>query len=121
MKAKAIYDKINGKSGGVYASSSQGQWLRDTSQVYRQKKKESVRKEPHDDLSNVIRLQSQSCELIRTIFITCKSYQFFLATMSNYNMLNCFVAAVTVFYQLIQLSIFVTVGSLTLVITTKGW
>ena len=39
MKAKAIYDKINGKSGGVYASSSQGQWLRDTSQVYRQKKK----------------------------------------------------------------------------------
>ena len=85
------------------------------------KKKESVRKEPHDDLSTVIRLQSQSCELIRTIFITCKSYQFFLATMSNYNMLNCFVAAVTVFYQLIQLSIFVTVGSLTLVITIKGW
>ena len=37
-----------------------------------------MKKEPHDDLSNVIRLQSQSCELIRTISITGKSYQVFL-------------------------------------------
>ena len=39
MKAKTIYDKINDESGGVYASSSQGQQLRDTNQVYQQKKK----------------------------------------------------------------------------------
>ena len=37
-----------------------------------------MKKEPHDDLSNVIRLQSQSCELIRMISITGKSYQVFL-------------------------------------------
>ena len=54
MQAKAIYDKINDESGGVYASSSQGQGLRDTSKVYRQKEIESVKKEPHDDLLNVI-------------------------------------------------------------------
>ena len=34
MQAKAVYDKINDESGGVYASSSQGQELRDTRQVY---------------------------------------------------------------------------------------
>ena len=50
----------NQESGGVYASSSQRQELRDTRQVYRQEEKESVNKEPQDDLSNVIRLQSQS-------------------------------------------------------------
>ena len=37
-----------------------------------------MKKEPHDDLSNVIRFQSQSCELIRMISITDKSYQVFL-------------------------------------------
>ena len=42
------------------------------------KEKESVKEEPHDDLSNAIRLQNQSCELIRTISITGKSYQVFL-------------------------------------------
>ena len=60
-------------------------------------------KEPHDDLSNVISLQSQSCELIRMISMLVKAIKFFL------------------FYQLVQLSIFVTVGSLTLVTTIKGW
>ena len=50
-----------------------------------------------------------------------KAIKLFLATMSNYKMLNCFVATITVFYQFIQLSIFVTVGSLTLVTTIKGW
>ena len=50
-----------------------------------------------------------------------KAIKFFLETMSNYQMFNCFVAAITVFYQLIQLSIFVTVGSLTLVTTIRGW
>ena len=42
------------------------------------KEKESVKEEPYDDLSNAIRLQNQSCELIRTISITGKSYQVFL-------------------------------------------
>ena len=37
-----------------------------------------MKKEPHDDLLNVIRFQSQSWELIRTISITGKSYQVFL-------------------------------------------
>ena len=60
------------------ASSSQGQELRDTRQLYQQKEKESVKKEPHDDLSNVIRLQGQGCRLISTISIICKSYQVFL-------------------------------------------
>ena len=78
MQAKAVYDKINDESGSVYASSSQGQKLRDTRQVYRQKEKKSVKKQPHDDLSNVICLQCQSCELIRTISITGKRYQVFL-------------------------------------------
>ena len=50
-----------------------------------------------------------------------KAIKFFLAKMSNYKMLGCFVATITVFYQLIQLSIFVTVGSLTLITTIKGW
>ena len=44
----------------MYASSSQGQKLRDTRQVYRQKGKESEKKQTHNDLSNVIRLQCQS-------------------------------------------------------------
>ena len=34
MQAQAAYDKINDHSGGVYASSSQGQEVRDTRQVY---------------------------------------------------------------------------------------
>ena len=34
IQVKAVYDKINDESGGVYASSSQGQELRDTRQVY---------------------------------------------------------------------------------------
>ena len=46
--------------------------------MYRQKEKESVKKEPDDDLSNVIRLQNRNCELIRTISIAGKSYQIFL-------------------------------------------
>ena len=46
--------------------------------MYGQKEKESVKKEPHDDLSNVVRLQIHSCELIHTISITGKSYQVFL-------------------------------------------
>ena len=51
-----------------------------------------------------------------------KAIKFFLATMSNYKMLNCFAATITVFYQLIHLLIFVSVGSLTLVTTVKaGW
>ena len=70
MQAKAVYDKIDDEPGGVSASSSQAQQLRDTRQVYWQKEKESVKKEPHDDLPNVIRLQSQSCELLRTISIS---------------------------------------------------
>ena len=37
-----------------------------------------MKKEPHNDLLNVIRFQSQSWELIRTISITGKSYQVFL-------------------------------------------
>ena len=77
MQAKAVYDKINHESGGAYTSSSQRQELRDTRQVYRQEK-ESVKKEPHYDLSNAIRLPSQSCRLIQTISITGKSYQVFL-------------------------------------------
>ena len=39
MQVKAVYYKINDKSGGVYASLSQGQEQRDTRQVYRQKRK----------------------------------------------------------------------------------
>ena len=46
--------------------------------MYRRKEKESVKKKPHDDLSNFICLQSQSCELIRTISITGKHYQVFI-------------------------------------------
>ena len=34
MQPKAVYDKINDESGVVYASSSQGQELRETRQVY---------------------------------------------------------------------------------------
>ena len=78
IQVKAVYDKINDESGDEYASSSQGQELREARQVYRQKEKESVKKEPDDDLSNVIRLQNQNCELIRTISIAGKSYQIFL-------------------------------------------
>ena len=78
MQGKAVYDKINNKSGVVYASSSQGQELRDTRQVYQQKEKEAVKKEPHNDLSNISRLQSQTCELISTIPVTGKCYQVFL-------------------------------------------
>ena len=78
MQVKAVYDKINDESGGVCATSSQGQELRDTRQVNQQKEKESVKKEPHDDLSNVIRLQGQGCTLIGTVSIICKSYQVFL-------------------------------------------
>ena len=37
MQAKAVYEKINDESGGLYASSSQGQQLRDTRQEYQQK------------------------------------------------------------------------------------
>ena len=37
-----------------------------------------MKEEPHDDSSNAIRLQNQSCELIRTVSITGKSYQVFL-------------------------------------------
>ena len=69
---------LNAGWGGVRTSSSQGQELRDTRQLYQQKEKESVKKEPHDDLSNVIRLQGQGCRLISTISIICKSYQVFL-------------------------------------------
>ena len=121
MKAKAIYDKINGKSGGVYASSSQGQWLRDTSQVYRQKKKNPWGK----NLTMICRM-SFVCKVKAANWYArspslVKAIKLFLATMSNYKMLNCFVATITVFYQFIQLSIFVTVGSLTLVTTIKGW
>ena len=36
---KAVYDKINDESGCMYASSSQGQELRNTRQVYQQKEK----------------------------------------------------------------------------------
>ena len=50
-----------------------------------------------------------------------KAIKFFFAMMSNHKMLNCFVATITVFHQLIQLSIFVTIGSLTLVTTIKVW
>ena len=39
----------------------------------------------------------------------------------NHKMLNCFVATIMMFYQLIQLSFFVTVGSLTLVTAIKIW
>ena len=34
MQAKAVYDKIDDEPGGVPASSSQAQQLRDTRQVY---------------------------------------------------------------------------------------
>ena len=37
-----------------------------------------MKKEPHYDLSNAIRLPIQSCRLIQTISITGKSYQVFL-------------------------------------------
>ena len=47
-------------------------------QVNQQKEKESAKKELHNDLSNVIRMQSQSCELIRKISTPGKSYQVFL-------------------------------------------
>ena len=53
-------------------------FMRDKGKVYRRKEKESVKKKPHDDLSNFICLQSQSCELIRTISITGKHYQVFI-------------------------------------------
>ena len=39
MQPKAVYDKINDESGCMYASSSQGQELRNTRQVYQQKEK----------------------------------------------------------------------------------
>ena len=121
MQAKTVYDKIIDESGGVYASSSQGQDLRDTRQVYRQKGKESLKKEPHNDLSNVIRLQSQSRKLIRTISITGKIYQVFLSKDVQLQDVELFccnnngVSSVDTTYN------FVTVGSLTLVTTTKGW
>ena len=67
--------------------------------MYGQKEKESVKKEPHDDLSNIVRLQIHSCELIHTIFITGKSYQVFLGN---------------------DVQLQWTVGSLTLVTIIKG-
>ena len=37
MPPKQVYDQINQESGRVFKSLSQGQELRDTTQVYRQK------------------------------------------------------------------------------------
>ena len=121
MQAKTVYDKIIDESGVVYASSSQGQELRDTRQVYRQKGKESLKKEPHNDLYNVIRLQSQSRKIIRTISITGKIYQVFLSKDVQLQDVELFccdnngVSSVDTTFN------FVTAESLALVTTTKGW
>ena len=80
-----------------------------------------MKEEPHDDLSNAIRLQNQSCELIRTISITGKSYQVFLGNDVQLQNAELFCCDNNGVYQLIHLSIFVLVGSLTLVTTIKAW
>ena len=67
--------------------------------MYGQKEKESVKKEPHYDLSNIVHLQIHSYELIHTISITGKSYQVFLGN---------------------DVQLQWTVGSLTLVTIIKG-
>ena len=80
-----------------------------------------MKKEPHDDLSSVIRLQSQSCELIHTISITGKSYQVFFGNDVQLQDVEFFCCDNNGVLSADTLSIFVTVGSLTLVTTIKGW
>ena len=79
MPPKQVYDQINQESGGVFESPSQGQELRDTQQVYRQKTKTKSAENEDDEFELLLRLQRQEINFVKTLASLSKSYYVFLA------------------------------------------
>ena len=65
MTPKQVYHQINPESGGVFESASQGQKLKDTQQVYRQKTKRKSAENEEDECELLLRLQRQDINLLK--------------------------------------------------------
>ena len=79
MPPKQLYDQINQESGGVFESPSQGQELRDTQQINRQKTKTKCAENEDDEFELLLRLQRQKTNFVNTLVSLSKSYYVFLA------------------------------------------
>ena len=70
---------MNQESGGVFESPSQGQQLRDTQQVYRQKTKTKSAENEDDEFELLLRLQRQEINFVKMLVSLSKSFYVFLA------------------------------------------
>ena len=90
MPPKQVHDQINQESGGVCESPSQGQELRDTQQVYRQKTKTKSAENEDDEFELLLRLQRQDINFAKTLASLSKSYYVFLANNVQLHDVDCF-------------------------------
>ena len=98
MPPKQVYDQINQKWHGFFESPSQGQELRDTWKVYRQKTKTKFAENEDDKFKLLLIFQRQDIKFAKTLKSLSNSYYVFLANGSQLYDVMGFAVNRTAFY-----------------------